>query len=148
MHLIAAYLAAASFIVLSLLHLYWGVGGLWPGHDKESLARTVVGGSSSMRMQGPLPCFIVAALLALAACVVLGTSGALALARLLDERVENLIEPATYGCAAILLVRGVGGFFDAKLRPVIRGSRYERLNVIFYSPLALALGTLTVLSLR
>jgi hypothetical protein len=79
----------------------------------------------------------------LAAYVVLVASGALA-----TPMPDALIESATYGCAAILLVRGMGGFFDAKLRPVIRGSRYERLNLIFYSPLALTLGTLTVLSLR
>lgn len=33
----------AILAVAAVLHIYWAAGGLWPGRDEKSLARTVVG---------------------------------------------------------------------------------------------------------
>lgn len=43
-------------------------------------------------------------------------------------------------------LRGVLGFFDTRLRPGTRGSRFARLNVALYSPLCLGLAALTFAS--
>jgi hypothetical protein len=117
------------FVGLALLHLYWAAGGLWPGRDMETLARTVVGGPAGMQMPGPLACVVVAALLGLSAAFVFAA-----------------VRVPMIGVATVLVARGVYGFFELRYRPVIRGSRYARLNVQLYSPFALALGIMTALS--
>lgn len=53
---------------------------------------------------------------------------------------------AVFALAAVLGVRGVGGFLETRLRPEIQGSPYARLNVRLYSPLCLMLATLVFLT--
>lgn len=39
-------IALLIFVILTLvalLHLFWAVGGKWPGKDDESLAKAVIG---------------------------------------------------------------------------------------------------------
>jgi len=48
----AGALAALAFVLIALLHAYWALGGDWPGRDRESLARTVVGGPAGMPFPG------------------------------------------------------------------------------------------------
>jgi hypothetical protein len=48
----------------------------------------------------------------------------------------------------VFALRGVYGFFDARVRPTTRGSRFERLNVVVYSPLCLGLALAIVVALR
>jgi hypothetical protein len=46
-------LAMVLFIVLATiaaLHFYWAVGGLWPGKDEASLAKTVIGAKGIKKM--------------------------------------------------------------------------------------------------
>lgn len=45
--------------------------------------------------------------------------------------------------AGILLLSGLEGFVDARLRPETVGSPFERLNRRIYSPFCLALASLT-----
>ena len=134
-------LAAVTYGGLALLHIYWAFGGYWPGRSEESLARTIVGGPPGMRMPSPLACLGVALVLIGAAWVVLAA----------NNMVESIVSPAVCRVLAlvgafILLLRGVGGFFEVRFRPDIRGSRYERLNLRLYSPVFLALSLLTVVA--
>jgi hypothetical protein len=126
---------AVVLFTLAVLHLYWAFGGMWPGRDGEELARLVVGGPIGLRMPSAAACVAVAVVLFVAAGLVLAAQGLLALPiSMAWARV------ATFGVAGVLSVRGLGGFFETRLRPVILGTPYARLNVIAYSPLSLALG--------
>jgi hypothetical protein len=138
-----ALAAAAALALVAGLHVYWALGGKWPGTDDDSLAHTVVGGPPGMRMPGPVACLGVAVLLAAATALVVGAAGLVAL-----PLPGWLVRLGAYGVAAVLLLRGAFGFAEKRLRPEIRGSRYARLNVTVYSPLCLALGAATLASTR
>jgi len=127
--------------VLAGLHLYWSVGGRWPGHDEESLARMVVGGPPGMRMPGMTACLVVSVLLVAGAVVVLGAAGVLPLP-------IALMRPAAYVLIGVFLLRGVGGLFDGLFRPATHGSSYARLNLMLYSPLCVTLGVIAWLCTR
>lgn len=139
--MIFALAAAVVLSAIALLHVAWALGVRWPGTDRESLARTVVGGPPGMRMQGPVACLAVAVLLGLAAFLVLAAAGVVP-----APLPPTLVRIGAWGATAVLGVRGAGGFFDTRLRPAIRGSRYARLNVVLYSPLCLALAALMLLA--
>jgi hypothetical protein len=42
---------SAMLIAVAALHLYWGLGGFWPGHNNDSLVGIVVGPGPG----GPVP---------------------------------------------------------------------------------------------
>jgi hypothetical protein len=126
-------------LLLALLHAYWAVGGVWPGHDKSSLADIVVGGPIGLRMPSPAACAAVTLVLVLASGLVLAARGLVAL-----PLPSALLHVGALAVAFILTLRGAGGFFEARLRPSITRSRYARLNTRFYSPLALGLGLATL----
>ncbi len=128
---------------IALIHVYWAAGGYFPGKDANSLAQTVVGGKSGMTMPPVLACLVVAGLLFVAAYVVLVVGNITP--PLLSLEVHKL---AAYGLCAVLFLRGAGGFFDARLRPEIKGSPYEKLNLVLYSPLCLTLAALTFITVR
>ena len=134
-----ALLVAVVLTLLALLHLYWAFGGFWPGHDATSLARTVVGGPLVTPMPTPLACVAVAVALALAVLIVLARGGVFGL-----PVAAGLLQLGALAVGAVLTLRGAGGFFETRLRPVIVGSPYAQLNVAIYSPLALALGLATL----
>jgi hypothetical protein len=143
---VSAVLALTTALALALIaaiHVYWAAGGTWPGTDDESLALTVVGGRPGMRAPGAVACMAVAVVVVLAGALVLAAAGLVAL-----PLPPSIVEFGGVGVAGVLLVRGSFGFAEARLRPEIRGSRYARLNVIFYSPLCLALGAATLASMR
>ncbi len=138
---IFSIVAAVIYGGLAVLHIYWAFGGYWPERTEEGLARTIVGGPPGMRMPSPLVCLGVALVLIGAAWVVLAA----------NDLVESIASPAVCRVLAlmggvILLLRGLGGFFEVRFRPRIRGSRYERLNTILYSPLSVVLSLLTMAS--
>ena len=138
---LAAVTVASALGGISLLHVYWGVGGRWPGSDEESLARTVVGGPEGMRMPSTLACHAVALVLATGTWVVLAAAGLLP--SLFSPR---LVQGLALLGAGILLLRGGGGFLDARFRPEIQGSRYARLNTRLFSPLCLGLSALLLVA--
>jgi hypothetical protein len=138
--------AAVVLLVLALLHLYWAAGGLWPGSDRASLARTVVGGGERLRFPTRTATVAVAAALSVAALLVATHSGLVALPAA-AERWSPYVDALAWCVAAVFLFRGLGGFFEIYLRPSIDGSPYARWNVILYSPLCLGLAAMIALSL-
>jgi hypothetical protein len=139
---LAAGIAATLFAAIALLHAYWAVGGLWPGHDRDSLARAVVGGPPGMAFPGAAATWAVVLVLAAAAVVVLAAAGLLTVPAVPPAWARG----AAWLGAAVLLGRGLAGFVDTRLRPETVGSPFARLNVVIYSPLCLALAALTFLS--
>jgi hypothetical protein len=136
-----AIVAATILFAIAAIHVYWAFGGRWPGHDAESLARTVIGGPPGMRMAPPIASLAVAALLTVACALLVVHRGLLPIAA-----PHGVVRVGVFGVAAVLLARGTYGFFDERARPAIRGSRYARLNTTMYSPLCLAVGTLALVS--
>lgn len=134
-------IATIVLVAIGVLHLYWAGGGYFPGKDANSLAQTVVGGKSGMAMPPVLACLIVAGLLFIAAYVVSVVGNITP--PLLSLELHKL---AAYGLCTVLFLRGVGGFFDAQLRPAIKGSPYEKLNLVLYSPLCLILAALVLIT--
>ncbi len=131
------------FIVLAGVHAYWALGGMWPGTDANSLHRTVVGGAPGRHSPGSTATWMVAAILLAAALTVLGGAGLLPL-----PVPRRWLRPAALLGAAVLLLRGLQGFVDVRMRPETAGGPFARLNVWFYSPLCLALAVCTALAVR
>ncbi len=134
--LAAAIVVAVVCGGLSLLHLSWAAGSRWPGTDDADLFDLVVGAPLSPRasaagagVPGVAACVVVAVLLAGAGAVVVASVDVLAVC-----------------VGVVFFARGVGGFFDARLRPATVGTRFERLNRVFYSPLCLALAALVAVA--
>ena len=140
---LAAIVAAAAFIVIAGVHAYWASGGLWPGTDADSLHRTVVGGAPGRYAPGPMTTWMVAAMLLAAALTVLGGAGLLPL-----PVPRPWLRTLALVGAAVLLLRGLLGFVDTRMRPETAGGPFARLNVWFYSPLCLVLALCTALAVR
>lgn len=139
---VAAALAAILYIAIAGLHAYWALGGVWPGTDRESLHRIVVGGPLGAHSPGPIATWMVAAILVGAASTVLGGSG------LVHVPIPRgwLRIVALVG-AGVMVVRGLEGFVDTRLRPETAGGRFAHLNVRLYSPLCLVLALCTATAL-
>lgn len=130
----ASIVAVTVLLALAVLHLAWAGGSAWPGRDEEHLARMVVGGPAGIRMPPRLASIAVATLLTVAAALVIGLPLS-----------PDLLRIGRYGVAVVLGLRGIYGLVERNVRPSIRGSRYERLNLVFYSPLCIALAALVAL---
>lgn len=126
--------AACVLFVIAALHAYWGMGGVWPGVDEESCARTVTGFAGRDKMPGAVASFAVVAALALAALVALARGGLIA-----TPVPPVLVLLATLGAMAVFLGRGVAGF-TPPWRRLTPEMPFARLDVILYSPLCLFLG--------
>lgn len=124
--------ALLIFVLLLLagLHLYWGVGGVWPGHDAESLRLTVVG-TRRGTMPGIAACAAVAtALVAAAAIVFFGqwrvASGA-----------PSLIVCGGYATLILMFgLRGLAPYLTGAFE-YSRGTPFFDLNRQYYAPLCL-----------
>jgi hypothetical protein len=139
----AAALDATLVAGLAALHAHWALGGFWPGHDAESLARTVVGGPPGMRGPGPGATWGVVLVLLGAAATSLGAAGVVWL-----PAPAALVRGAAQLGVAVLVLRGLEGFVDVRLRPATVGSPFARLNVLIYSPLCLVLALLLGVAVR
>lgn len=135
---VIALLLTSVFLFLAGLHVYWARGGFWPGTDAQSFLGHVVGASPSGAPPGPAACLAVAVLLSIAACIPLALLGwvSLPLAQL------PLAHIAAYACGGVLLLRGLFGYVDHRVRPAILKTPFFRLNRVLYSPLCLLLGSL------
>ncbi|NJK45685.1 MAG: DUF3995 domain-containing protein [Pleurocapsa sp. SU_196_0] len=129
--------AAAILITLCVLHLYWAVGGKWPGTSSINLNEIVVGGAPRTQPPSSLACAIVAICLAVASWVTLATRGFVS--PLLSAELNRW---AAWGLVAVLTLRGLGGYLETHIRPSVIGTPYARLNLILYSPLCLMLAAM------
>ena len=126
------FVVGTILMLISAIHVLWGLGVVWPAADAEDLAQMVIGGAPGRKMASSGPCFAVASVLFVAALGALSALG-------------GISDWVRLGTTVVLGLRGVGGFFDTTLRPSIRGSTYVRLNLVLYSPLCLLLAALLLL---
>lgn len=126
---------ACLLAALALLHAFWGLGGVWPGHDEKSCAKTIAGFRGVERMPSPAASFAVAFALLVAAFVAMALGGIVA--PIVPS--SALLALAGAGAAALFLGRGIAGYTAAwrRLAPEMPFALYDRL---YYSPLCLMLG--------
>ena len=129
-------LVAAVLLVIAALHVYWGVGGHWPGRDAASLAQTVVGFKNIAAMPPPAACFVVASVLAAAALWPLMVSGRIALGL-----PNGLLVLGSLALTMVFLARGVAAYAPA-WRQLTPEQPFARLDRQLYGPLCLILGCL------
>ena len=128
-------LLTLTLAALAILHGYWAFGGIWPGTDEASCARTIAGFRGIERMPSMANALVVAALLATAAV----------LARLLGEPIGVpsapwLLPLAGVGASVVFLGRGAAGFTSA-WRRLTPEQPFASLDIRYYSPLCLAIGS-------
>ena len=125
-----ALLLAAALFALAGIHLYWGLGGRWPGHDEASMVEHVVGRTRGMRAPGLLASAGVA--LALAA------GGLLIAATLTPTPWDGWLKAARWGLFAVFAGRGLATYVPAVFR-YAEGTPFATLNRRAYGPLCLAI---------
>ncbi|TSA86760.1 DUF3995 domain-containing protein [Deinococcus detaillensis] len=118
MEIISMGLLTLVLLSISSVHVYWGFGGVWPGKDPQSLARTVVGGPVGMSPPPAWACFGVALALALAAGMVLAFVGVLTL-----PLPTGWLRWGMGALAVVFLLGGVGGTLWNGCGPVRREVR-------------------------
>lgn len=127
---ITGALLIGVLLFLAGLHLYWGVGGVWPGHDAESLRLAVVG-TRHGTMPGLAACAVVATALFAAAAIVFLRHGRI---------VSGLPSLIVYGgYATLILVFGLRGLapYLTGVFEYARGTPFFELNRQYYAPLCL-----------
>ncbi len=128
----------AVFIALVLgttaaLHLYWALGGLWPGRSAADLESRVIG-SRTGRMPPPLLTIGVALAIGLA-----GLWPLMYLGQVASPLPRGLVVAGMWVLAGIFLLRGLVAYVPG----LWQGGQdlpFYRLNRRWFSPLILAIG--------
>lgn len=136
-------IVALLLFAIAALHAYWGFGGVWPGTDAASCAKTIAGFRGANTMPGPGASFAVTAALVVAALIALVQGG-----WLLPPLPGALFALGAIGAALVFLGRGIAGFTPA-WRRLTPEQPFARLDVRYYSPLCLLIGlALLLLALK
>jgi hypothetical protein len=144
--LVAAVLVAV-LTAIAALHLYWGLGGFWPGRDSDSLVDMVMGMPPGTPVPPLWACLIAVACLMLPAAASLHVSG---LVRVPMGRIGNWLTIAVLlGAALVLLLRGLSTYLSPLIASV-RDTAFYGLDRLIYAPLCLVLaaGLVAVVVLR
>ena len=129
--MLLALLVAGILVLLAAVHLYWGFGGRWPGHDETSMVEHVVGRTRGMKAPG----LVASAAVALA----LAVGGGLVLATIYPPTpVEPWLQAARWALFAVFAGRGLATYAPAAFR-YAEGTPFWRLNRRAYGPLCLAI---------
>ena len=125
-----ALLLAAALFALAGIHIYWGLGGRWPGHDETSMVEHVVGRTRGMRAPG----------LVASAAVALGLAvgGALVLASLTTTPWDGWLKAARWVLFVVFAGRGLATYAPPVFR-YAEGTPFATLNRRAYGPLCLAI---------
>ncbi|MEM9599881.1 MAG: DUF3995 domain-containing protein [Pseudomonadota bacterium] len=132
--------------LIAVLHVYWGLGGLWPADSVRELIDLVIGDSRFERMPPAWMTLIIAGLIGAAGWFALEASGTLSI---LPKR---LVTIATWGLIIIFALRGLSTYaFAVGLREVspYATQAFQRYDAILYAPLCMAIAAAFVfLALR
>ncbi|MDX8466737.1 DUF3995 domain-containing protein [Mesorhizobium sp. VK23B] len=132
--IILAFALSLVLLLITTLHVYWGIGGIWPGSDAKSCARAVVGFRGVDEMPSAFASF------AVAACLALATLWPLALEDVFASPFpkEGLAATALV-IGLVFLGRGIAGF-TPWWRRLTPEQPFARLDQRLYSPLCLLIG--------
>lgn len=132
--IVLAFILSFVLLLITTLHVYWGIGGIWPGRDAASCAHAVVGFRGIDEMPAPFACF------AVAACLGLATLWPMALEGVFATPFPKAGLAATALLVAIaFLGRGIAGF-TPWWRRLTPEQPFARLDPRYYSPLCLVVG--------
>jgi len=132
--IVLAFILSAALLLVTAAHVYWGIGGIWPGTDKASCARAVVGFRGVDAMPSPFACFCVAA------CLGLATLWPLALEGLFATPFDRPgLAAAAVLIGLVFLGRGILGF-TPWWRRLAPEQPFAWLDRRYYSPLCLLVG--------
>ncbi len=126
---IIAWALIAVFVALSLVHVYWLVGG-----EVGRLAAIPEIDGTPVFQPSTLSTFVVAMGSAMCALLIAATAGILTL-----PLSHAVLAWLTRALAVVLLIRAIGDFRLVGFFKRIRDSRFARLDTVVYSPLCLAL---------
>ncbi len=135
MQTIIAAILSIIFLLISLLHFYWGVGGKW---GSEKAIPTKVTGEKLFQPSVP-ECFVVA--LALLGVVWFILMYVEVLPEVLPAR---LLNAGIWCFSAIFIVRAVGDFKYTGFFKSVTTTTFGRNDTKYYSPLCLLIGILTL----
>ena len=128
---VLAFALSAILLLITAAHVYWAIGGIWPGTDGASCARAVVGFRGVDAMPSRFACF------AVAACLGLVTLWPLALEHVFATPFDGVGLSATAIMIGLaFLARGVLGF-TPWWRRMAPEQPFARLDRRFYAPLCL-----------
>ena len=123
--------------VIAGLHLYWGLGGVWPGNDDSSLVDMVIGAPPGTPVPPLWACALVAACLGISAMSAIYVSG---IARIgLPKWISWAASTAFWFSAFVFIARGLSTYFSP-LALGSKGTAFFELDRVMYAPLCLALG--------
>ncbi|WP_244932531.1 DUF3995 domain-containing protein [Leptospira yanagawae] len=131
---ILALLTTALLFALSLIHIYWGFGGLWPGKTKQDLIDKVFG--KGTQFPSPFSCFFVATGLFLFS--LLPWIWMFRFELKLTQQTLNLLPYLFYIVSGIFLLRGILGYFPfltKHWKPI-----FVQYTKRIYNPLCIVLG--------
>ena len=131
---IVAVFLAGVLAAIAALHLYWALGGFWPGHDEPSLAQAVVGTAGIRHM--PPVWMTVVVVLALFAAALWPLMWAAVVPYVLPQ---TLVVLGIWVLAGVFLARGIAAY-----TPVFGPERVQEpflsLNRRLYAPLCFLIG--------
>jgi Protein of unknown function (DUF3995) len=124
-------------LVIAALHLYWGLGGFWPGHDEASLVDMVIGMPAGTPVPPLWACMIVVV------CLIIPAGAALILSGLLPNFFPRWLKwappTALLMSAIVFLARGASTYISPLVASA-QGTAFYELDRMIYAPLCLALG--------
>lgn len=125
----------AVLSVIAAIHVFWGLGGTWPLRTSQELINAVVGTKKMTRMPKMWLTLIVAVGIAAAGVFALWGGGIVELPLPLWMRNTSLAV-----LTAIFLLRGVASYLP--FGPITDTVEpFRTLNLWYYGPLILAIGT-------
>lgn len=126
-----ALLTGLALGAVAVVHVAWAAGSTWPYQDATTLTRSVLGVPNAADFPPAGLTMAVAGALAVTAAAGARTSR--------HPRTRQFARFITVPAAAVLAVRGVGGFAQSVLAPGTATAEFTRNDLAFYSPLCLAL---------
>jgi hypothetical protein len=136
MAIILATKNAAILLIISILHVYWCIGGRWG--VAQSLPTNEQG--ETVLKPDAMACFVVAFGLLGMSVYVLGFS------KMINFPLPNLVSRySIWAIALIFTARAIGDFKYVGFSKKIRKTRFAELDTRYYAPLCLYLGLTSVL---
>jgi hypothetical protein len=130
-----AWAVALALCAIAVLHLYWGLGGFWPGHDEASLVDMVIGAPPGT----PIPPFW--ACLVVVVCLMLPAIAATMIANQvkLPKLIAWMPHFALWFSAFVFVARGLSTYFSPLVLSA-KGTAFFELDRVIYAPICFGLG--------
>ncbi len=135
---LVGYTVAIIFIILSLLHAYWALGGTWA---LDSVLPSEEGNLTPIEYPSKLAIWFVSFLLFLAMLIVLGKMG------LWGKRFPRWIfKWGTWGLSIVFFMRSVGDFKDCGFFKEVTTTTFAYLDTWLFTPLCLLISVFCVIT--